>query len=67
MRALADNLTEQRIDKPTPNGGDYSIIYYQDADGNSITKDKAQKAEAVEFNSTGKEIFRTYLTKAQEA
>ena len=62
MKTLVDSPTEQRMDGPTPNGGAYSIIYYQNADGGSTSKDKAQKAEIVEFSSSGKQIFRTYMS-----
>ena len=71
MKTLVDSSpTELRIDKPTPNGGAYSIIYYQNADGGSTSKDKALRAEIVEFSSSGKQIFRTYMslvTKREEA
>lgn len=52
--------THERIDGPTPNGGDYAEIFYQDADGQPCPKDKAVKAEGVEYKE-GKEISRTYL------
>ncbi|MBH8566732.1 hypothetical protein I8748_32050 [Nostoc sp. CENA67] len=59
---MADSITQERIDQATPNGGDYSIIYYQDAEGNPTSKDTAKKAEVVEFKSGGKQVFRTYAT-----
>ena len=39
-----------RIEGPTPNGGAYAIIYEHD-DGS---------IEAVEFDTNGEQIFRTY-------
>ncbi|MGI8933043.1 MAG: hypothetical protein ACR2FS_03115 [Phormidesmis sp.] len=54
-------VTEERHDGPTPNGGAYSIGYFQDSEGKPTTKDKAVSIEAVEFDATGNQIFRTYL------
>jgi len=55
-----DNIISEKRDGPTPNGGDYSIIYYLDKDGNSTTKKKASSIEIIEFDDKGQEIFRTY-------
>lgn len=54
-------MTEERREGPTPNGGAYSIGYFQDSDGRPTTKDKAARIEAVEFDAAGNQIFRTYL------
>jgi len=51
-----------RIDEPTPNGGAYSIAYWQDADGRPTAKDKAVAVEIHEFDDQGQPIFRTYAT-----
>ncbi len=51
----------ERTEGPTPNGGAYSILYFQDADGNPVEKSEATRAEAVEFDAPGNQIFRTYL------
>lgn len=32
----------QRVDEPTPNGGDYSEIYYLDKHGNQVDEEKAE-------------------------
>lgn len=53
-------VTSERRDQPTPNGGAYSIIYFQDSDGNPTVKDEAVKAEIVEYSQDGKELVRTY-------
>ncbi len=58
---MADE-TQERRDGETPNGGVYSIAYWQDADGNPTTKDKAVAAEIVEFDSSDEQVFRNYLT-----
>jgi hypothetical protein len=41
-----------RIDGPTPNGGDYAILL-RDAEGNPV--------EIVEFAADGSVVMRTYL------
>ena len=53
-------ITSERRDKPTPNGGDYSVIFYFDDDGNSVDKTVATKAIIKEYKSDGtviNEIF----------
>lgn len=51
-----------RIDGPTPNGGDYAVMYYYDAEGNSVDVEKAVSAMGCEFTSDGKLINETYFT-----
>ncbi|KPQ33182.1 MAG: hypothetical protein HLUCCA11_19450 [Phormidesmis priestleyi Ana] len=53
--------TQERIDHPTPNGGEYSIAYYRDAEGLPTAKQSAVSAEIVEFDSFDRQIFRTYM------
>ena len=60
MAELNNPQTNQRIDGPTPNGGAYSIAYFQDAEGEATTKEKAVKVEVVEFSRSGDHVFRTY-------
>ena len=53
-------ITSERRDKPTPNGGDYSEIFYFDDDGNSVDKTVATKAVVKEYKNDGtliNEIF----------
>lgn len=56
----ADQETQQRIDGATPNGGVYSVAYWQDKDGQPINKREAVKAEIVEYDSNDQSVFRTY-------
>jgi hypothetical protein len=53
---------KERIDDKTPNGGDYAIFLYQDADGNAIDKDEAVRVEVVEYDAKDQPIWRTYAT-----
>ena len=57
---LKADITSERRDGPTPNGGAYSIVYYLDDGGNPAGKDEASSTEIAEFDSEGNEIFRTY-------
>ena len=55
--------TSERRDKPTPNGGDYSEIFYYDDDGNSVDKTVATKAVIREYKADGtviNEIFADF-------
>ncbi len=56
-------ITHERYDKPTPNGGDYSEIFYMDADGNYVDKSVAVKAVIYEFKNDGTAINRTFMEK----
>lgn len=51
-----------RADVPTPNGGAYSVAYFQDADGENVPRSRAVRVEIVEFAEDGAEIHRTYGT-----
>lgn len=50
----------QRIDGPTPGGGDYSEIYYFDNDNNIVDKDKATKCVIRECLVDGTLISETF-------
>lgn len=54
--------TSETIHKPTPNGGVKSTAFYQDAQGQPTTKDKAVKVEIVEYDAHDNPIHRTYMT-----
>lgn len=54
--------TSERQDGPTPNGGTYSIAYWQDAQGRPVEKAEAVAAEVIEFTDDGQQVFRTYMT-----
>lgn len=50
----------QRINGPTPVGGDYSEIYYFDNDNNIVDKDKATKCIIRECLVDGTLISETF-------
>jgi hypothetical protein len=52
--------TSERVNRKTPNGGEYSIAYFVDKNGNPIDKDKAERVEIIEFDANDKQIRRTY-------
>lgn len=54
-------MNEERIDGPTPNGGAYAIIYYQDAQGELTDKSSAVRAELIEFDANGEQVWRSYV------
>ncbi len=43
----------KRVDAPTPNGGDYSEIYYLDKRGNRVDEEKAETCVIRECLSDG--------------
>ena len=51
-----------RVDRPTPNGGAYSIGIFSDEAGNLVPKEQARHAEFQEFTADGENIMRTYGT-----
>lgn len=55
--------SEQRIDAPTPNGGDYSVAHFRDGSGSPCAKADAIQIEIVEFRADGSEVMRTYMTR----
>lgn len=55
----------ERVDEPTPAGGDYSITIYSDDEGNPTTPAKATKMEIAEYNKDGKCLLRTYMEKSK--
>lgn len=59
---MPDSVFWERKDGPTPNGGDYSVLYWRDKDGRRSTKQEAVGREVVEFNKKGREIYRTYFS-----
>ncbi len=59
----ADNVTMQADPRftekqmgSTPNGGDYSIAYYYDADHNPCPKEKARFVNIVEYTNDGARV-----------
>ncbi len=51
---------QTRLDEPTPNGGAYSIAYWQDVDGTPVDKSVAVRCEIIEYDAQGADIFRTH-------
>lgn len=49
-----------RTDEPTPNGGDYSEIYFLDKNGNSVDETKAVKCVIRECKKDGTLINETF-------
>lgn len=58
-----EEITHERYNRPTPNGGDYSEIFYLDDDGKYVDKKKATKAVVYECKNDGTAINRTFLEK----
>ena len=50
----------EREEGKTPNGGDYSVAYYYDEDGNPCKKNKAASIHIVEYSKDGCRINETY-------
>lgn len=44
----------------TPNGGDYSIAYYYDKDGNPCRKNEASAVNIIEYSKEGHRINENY-------
>ena len=54
--------TNRRIkDEALPNGGDYAIVYFQDADGSPVPESQAVRMEAIEYNKSDKPIAITFI------
>ena len=58
-----DIVTHERYNRPTPNGGDYSEIFYMDDDGKYVKKKVATKAVIYECKNDGTAINRTFMEK----
>lgn len=50
-------MTAERIDGPTPGGGEYAIVVYTDQDLNEVDKDAATVAVTTEYD--GDDVFIT--------
>ena len=50
----------EKSDNPTPSGGDYSIAYYYDGEGNLCEKAKAERVNIVEYKKGGERINEHY-------
>jgi hypothetical protein len=54
-------MKKERINEKTPNGGDYSEIYYMDNDGNVVDENVATKAVIRECKENGSLICETWM------
>lgn len=54
-------IYQERIDEPTPNGGVYSIAYYQNAKGDRARKEDSERVEIIEYGKADEQVFRTYM------
>ena len=50
----------KKVNEPTPNGGDYSEIYYFDADGNAVDEKDATRFVIRECLKNGELICETW-------
>ncbi len=50
----------EKINKPTPNGGLYAVVFFKDKNHNPCTKEEAIHYEIIEYNEFDEPIFRTY-------
>ena len=51
---------EKRIG-PTPNGGDYAVLLWLDADGRPTEKERAVEGRILEYRDDGTLLHTTYL------
>lgn len=62
---MSQEPTTERIeatkDEPLPNGGAYTIVYYQDIDGAPVPKAQALRAEVFEYSAEDKPIAMTII------
>ena len=49
----------ERLNEPTPNGGDYSEIYYYDKDGNPVDAEQAERCVIRECKNDGSLVGET--------
>lgn len=59
---MATVPTAQRVDEPTPNGGDYSEIIYMDDNFDLADEDVATKCVILECMADGSIICETFGT-----
>lgn len=50
----------ERIEGHTPNGGDFSIAYYYNEDGEPCIKKEAVRVNIIEYKEDGQRINETY-------
>lgn len=52
--------TETRSDKKTPQGGDYSIVYWLDDEEKPVKKEQATKVKIIEYTKDNEVVGITY-------
>ena len=52
--------THERINEKTPNGGDYSELFYLDHDGHVVDETEATRCVIREYKSNGDLICETW-------
>ena len=52
----------ERHDNPTPSGGDYSVAFYYDKNGEPCKKEDAVRVNVVEYKKGGIRINEVYAT-----
>lgn len=60
VKMKADTRYTERIVGKTPNGGDYSIAYYYDAQQNPCRKTEAKFVNIVEYTQAGVRVNECY-------
>jgi hypothetical protein len=58
---VAETQTSERVDRPTPNGGAYSVANFLDSQGRPCPKAQAVGMEIMEFDAADQCVGRTYL------
>lgn len=53
-------ITSERVDGPTPGGGDYMLVYFSDVERNPCDKSNAEHFEIQEYTKDGTLIATTY-------
>ncbi len=56
-------MNYKRIDKPTPHGGAYAIIYFFNDKDESVEEENATKAISCEYDKDGKKICENWMLK----
>ena len=60
-------MATKRVDEPTPNGGAYSIGFYQDSNGNDATEEDATVFVVNEYDKDDNVIASTIMRRGGEA
>lgn len=55
------DVRSERVDGPTPSGGDYSIAHFFNGEREPCGKDEATGVEILEYDKDGANVARTWL------